>query len=176
MSVVNFLTYFPMRKSYYLKHPLKFIKQIHYNIKNSIERITKGYSYFDVMDMDDFLLALIPAMLHDLSHGGAYPGDNEFPTYESWSEWCNNLAIRFEEIQDADAWENKRNEYLQKWHTICKSTFSSNSNVTTTYDDDYVDEIKGKYFKRMVELTEERAKIIIELFTELSQKWDRLWI
>ena len=164
-----------MSRKYYLKHPIQFLQQIYYNIKNIIERAKKGYSYFDVMDMDDFLLTIIPPMLREIGKSMAYPGNSDFPTPESWENWCNNLAAHFEEIQDIDEWIDQRNEYAKKWHTINRPLFPDDVS-TTTYDRDYIEDIQIKYFKRELELTEEHTKMVEELFAELAHNLSCLWI
>lgn len=44
---------------------MKILKKLYYNIKYFIQRGKRGYSDFDLMDIDAFLLELIPNMLKD---------------------------------------------------------------------------------------------------------------
>ena len=155
MSLMNVLNDFPYTKHFYLTHPWKFLQECWWNIKASWSRCIKGYAGRDVAEMDEFLLYLIPAMLHEMADGDAYPGNEEFPTYESWQNWCNSLADRFEAVQEKN-WDG-HNEWEEKWHSM-SPLFIPHPNLTTTYTftAEEAEEVRAKYYAREKELFEER--------------------
>lgn len=176
MSWMNVLNDFPYVKRFYVSHPWKFLQECWWNIKAGWSRCTKGYAYRDAADMDEFLLHLIPAMLRELANGPAYPGNDEFPTYESWQMWCNSLANRFENVQE-EHWGDGRNEWETQWHSMMPALLP-HPNLTTTYTftTEQVEEVREKYYAREKELFEEREQIIQQLYLELAKHHSMLWI
>ena len=70
-------------------------------------------------------------MLREIANGEAYPGNDEFPTYESWKTFCCDLANKFEMVQQ-ERWEDGGyNEYEEEWE---KTLEPRNPNLTTTTD------------------------------------------
>lgn len=179
MSIKNVLNDFPYRPRYYLTHPWKFFQECWYNLQAAYSRATKGYAWQDSAEMDNFLLTIIPGMLRDIANGHAYPGTKEFPTYESWKKWCNDLADTFESLQ-LGKWEDGKNEYEEEWYTLCNLHRNKHPNLTMAcpYDtsDEHFKDLTRKYFNRCTELMEERKQKILEAYTILAQHADALWI
>jgi len=74
----------------YVNHPNKMKKQ----------RIECGFCDADWWNMDDYLIKLLPAMLRRLANKTiAYPGTEEFPTPESWTEYLESTAELFEHAE-----------------------------------------------------------------------------
>lgn len=174
---MNILTVFDygLRPRYYLKHPFGFIKETWLNIKAAWNRATKGYAWRDAAEMDEFLLHIIPKMLRDIADGDAYPGNDEFPTYESWQDWCNDLAAKFESVQEEN-WDGK-NEYEDQWHnaTLYREPHP-NLTMTTTLTDEQYENLRKNYFNRCLELEKERDRIIEECYYSLATHHQYLWI
>lgn len=167
---------FPMRLRYYLTKPWRFLRELHYSFKYAWQRATKGYSFYDSMDMDDFLLHVIPGMLRDIANADGYPGTEPFEEPEKWEDWCNSLADIFESLQ-CDNWEKGRNEYEKKWHTACDVLHShSNVTMTLTMAKEQAEEICELYWAREKELWDERDKLLQDAYMELSKYHNCLWI
>lgn len=58
---------FSHRKSYYLAHPLCFIKEIWIGAKNAWHRMRYGFAWVDLYNMDTYLGQLVPSMLRELA-------------------------------------------------------------------------------------------------------------
>ena len=166
---------FPMRLRYYSK-PWRFFRELYYSFKYAWQRATKGYSFYDSMDMDDFLLHVIPGMLRDIANGDGYPGIAPFDTYEKWENYCNSLADVFESLQEEN-WSEGRNEWQEEFEKAYEIRHP-NPNLTITMDMtmEEADEICKMYFEREKELVEERQKLIENTFMELGRNLTKFWI
>lgn len=176
MSLTNCLNDWCYRKSYYLKKPWRFFREIGQNIRASWQRATRGYAGRDVAEMDEFLLHIIPPMLRKLANSNTYPCDDEFPTYEAWQDWCNALADVFESVQEEN-WDKGQNEWESKWDKA-QQVFHPHPNLTTTttITREEAEEIRDKYWAREKELREKRDALILDAYTQLAKKHYYLWI
>jgi len=177
---LNTLTEFSYSKRYILTHPWVLIRQAWRNICNAWQRATKGYCTADAYNMDSYLLAIMPQMLEDLRDDpcGAYPGNEEFPTPESWEQWLTNLANTLRELQDD--WAESRNEYekqyfkaMEDYHTW--SCPHPNITTTSTYNDEDIKELHDKWLNRVQELNQQQAELTIKTFTEIGRHLYTLW-
>ena len=170
---------FPMRLRYYLTKPWRFFRELYYSFKYAWQRATKGYSYYDSMDMDDFLLHVIPGMLRDIANGDSFPGIEPFETYEKWQDYCNSLADVFESLQEEN-WSEGRNEWQDKFDAAFATLHPPlHPNITTTIEyvpTEEANKICKMYFEREKELAAERQKLIEDTFTELGRNLTKLWI
>ena len=167
------LTFRPL---YYIKRPWRFFRELRYSFKYAWQRATKGYSFYDSMDMDDFLLHVIPGMLRDIANSDSYPGIEPFEEPEKWRDWCNSLADVFESLQEEN-WSEGSNEWEEKFHKAFEVRHP-HPNLTTTTDmtKEEADEVCKMYFEREKELAEERQKLIENAFNELSQHLTMMYI
>lgn len=165
-----------LKLSYYIKHPIKFFREIFYGLKYGYNRATKGYSYYDSMDMDNFLLHVIPGMLRDIANGKSYPCDEEFPNYESWQNFCNNLANKFESVQEENCYKN--NEYNKQFLTAFDILHNKSPHITMTHTmtNEQAEEICKKFHEREKEIYEERKQVIQEAFNILGKYFFYFWI
>jgi len=76
---------------------MNFFKKIYYNIKYFIQRGKRGYSNFDLMDMDTYLLDLIPNMLKSLKEK-----KDGFPSDLDEDKWNNILKEMIEHFEKAN--------------------------------------------------------------------------
>lgn len=104
---------------------MKIFRKLYYNIKYFIQRGKRGYSDFDIMDFDTYLLELIPNALKDFNNKrDTYPSEL---SDEEWGSVLNEIITSFENANDiavvsisADEENQKMNkikekkEYLQK--------------------------------------------------------------
>jgi len=103
------------------------IKNFFRNIRWSAQRITKGYCAKDAWDIDYHLSALIAAMLEDLAKNShTYPGNEEFPTPESWEKYLLELSHDFYRLNectyDKNLSEEERDAIFLRlskiWHNL----------------------------------------------------------
>lgn len=176
MNWMNVLIDFPYRKNYYFKRPWKFFQECWWNFKAAWQRAIKGYAKRDIVNMDEYLLHLIPTMLRDLVNADAYPCDDEFPTRESWQDAINALADVFESVQEEN-WTEGRNEWEEQFHDMILD-YSFNPDLTTTnrYTREEAKEIKDLYWAREQELRNERNKLILDAYQNLAKYHDYLWV
>jgi len=142
-------------------------------------RATKGWCYTDVWELGYWLLEILPPMFkHMAAHGCSYPGNDEFPTYETWQAWLRKMAADIEYVQEENV--EKRNEYKEDFHNSFNmrppEEEPGSKFVTITWNEspDHK-EITKKYFERMKELDAERREKLILVFTELARKIPTLW-
>ena len=168
------------RPRYYLTHPWKWIKELFSNIHAAYRRARYGWCYMDVWELGYWLLEILPPMLrHMAEHGCGYPGNDEFPTYESWQNWLKKMANDIESVQESNV--EKQNEYEEDFHKSFNMRPREKENeadkfITITWNEspDHK-EISKKYFERMKELTQWREVRMVEIFTELARKIPTLW-
>ena len=136
---------------------MKIFRKIYYNIKYFIQRGKKGYSNFDLMDMDNYLLELIPNMLKDFKNR-----KDGFPMHLNENEWNNIL-----------------DEIISCFEKANPST----TDFVNPYKEDYyqniVDPWYKKNFKPQIELVEENKQSYIKVLDmtipEENQKIKKLY-
>ena len=91
---------------------MKFIKKIYYEIKYFIQRGKRGYSDFDIMDIDQYLLTLIPNMIKDFKNKkDGYPSNlNE----ELWNDILQEIISCFEKANPSTT--DFENPYLNAYY------------------------------------------------------------
>lgn len=156
---------------WYLTHPIVFFRELLRGFKYAWQRVTKGYSYYDSMDMDYFLLHVIPGMLRDVANAEAYP--ELFNTYENWSDYCSSLADVFESLQEEN-WYEGRNEWQEAFEQV---NGIPHPNLTTSYaqTEEEAKEICHLYLEREKELSEERQRLLEDTFNSLIKNFNYLW-
>lgn len=179
---MNVLKEFSYGKRYILTHPWILVRQAWRNLCNAWQRATKGYCKADAYNMDAYLLAIMPQMLEDLRDDpcGAYPGNDEFPTPESWETWLTNMANTLRELQDD--WAESRNEYektyfkaMHEYHTVSFKNDDGTTVVCSTYNDDDIKELHDKWLARIEELNKQQQELTIKTFTEIGRHLYQLW-
>jgi hypothetical protein len=156
---------------------MHFFRELYNSIKYARQRAIKGYSFYDSMDMDDFLLHVIPGMLRDIANERACPGVAPFETCEKWQDYCNSLADVFESLQEENWQCEGRNEWEKEFERAYEVRHT-NPNITTTLDmsKEDADMVCKMYFEREKELTEERTKLLKDAFRELANNFNMFWI
>ena len=178
---MNNVLKFWYRPTYYLTHPIKFFKELKANLINAWMRITKGYCYTDIWNLNTWFCLVLPPMLrHMADYGMAYPGGEPFETPEKWHDWLHSMADVIDTFEDEDYWYTNKNEYSEKWEELTDKARKIKKNekgyTTITYEDSAeLDKIKQLYFARMEEISKERQALIENTFNELSKHFDCLW-
>lgn len=148
----------PCSVKHYILHPWKIVVQFFRNWKMARQRARRGWCDRDWWNMDYWFLEVVPDMLRALAencHG--FPDGDDFPTYDSWVHWLNDIADRLSACtEDAiiDA-----NEYKDAW--LNADSLSS-------------PELK-KYFARSEEIYAERDKDMQECMAQLAKHMRSLW-
>ena len=116
----------------WIRNARMFFRQV----KWAYQRITRGYSDPDWWDMDTHLSKLIAQMLRKLAKDGmGYPGNEEFPTYESWENYLNEIANLLE-YSNSDL----PNEYEDAWlKTFNDEKSPEEKEITNKYLDKELD-------------------------------------
>ena len=171
----NVFTY-GYRKSYYCRHPIKFLKETWCNLRAAYWRATKGWAPRDCWEFSYWFLDIAPEMLNYLADNGVgYPGDEEFDTIEKWHDWlhaqANNLiACREEEIEKHNEYEEA---FMRSFKDMRKEEYDENGNLTITFSDET--DIDKKYFARCKELWAEAGKLRLNTFMELALHFPAIW-
>lgn len=96
--------------------------------KWAYQRVTRGYCDYDWWDADTYLTQLFIDILKEfINHGNSYPGTDEFPTFELWTNYLQEIVNLFEyslgelpnEYEEAwlKKWENKDLDFFNKPET-----------------------------------------------------------
>lgn len=105
----------------YLKIRIFFFR-LYNPIKYFIQKGKRGYSDFDLMDIDHYLLDLIPNMLEDFKNKkNGYPANlNE----EEWEDILNNMITYFKNANPSMA--NFENPYFDEYYEKIVSPWHDN--------------------------------------------------
>jgi len=103
---------FPMRRTYYLRHPFKFCRTLARSLKNASMRIKLGYCNDDVWNMDHWFLETIPPMLRKLAKDGI-ASPQQYETREAWAAELCDIAAKLESAKESE--QNKKNEFYQEY-------------------------------------------------------------
>ena len=115
---MNVLKYFPYRWRHYITHPWKFFEDCWLNIKAAYQRITRGFAYRDLFNIDNWFLDIFPEMLKEFRENlHSFPGNSEFPTFESWAAYLEEMETHFRNANEnqkveLNEWEE---DYPMKW-------------------------------------------------------------
>ena len=76
---------FSYKKSYYLRHPLVFVREIKVLAQNAWHRMKYGFAWVDLWNMDTYLGKLVPSMLRELAERSCgTPADIEEEEYKAY--------------------------------------------------------------------------------------------
>lgn len=154
-------------KTYYLRHPLMWLKELKWNIQAAHQRATKGYCDTDWRNFDMWFKHVAPQMLRDMAmYGHAYPGCEPFDTPEKWHSWLHRMADQITYCQD----EDNGNEYYKPYINMLKSI-----NIMKDGDNPEVKELSKKYYDRYLEVTKEQDELFKKTMYELLEHWEALW-
>lgn len=137
--------------------------------KWAYQRVTRGYCDFDWWDADTHLTQLFINILKEfINNGHGYPGTDEFPTFESWTNYLQEIVNLFEYSLG-----ELPNEYEEAW---LKKWENKDLNFINEPETPEEKEITNKYFdiEMKNELSKQDAlKKGLEKFTYIfSNLWD----
>lgn len=150
-----------------LTHPLKTIKAVYRGIIAAWQRATRGFSNYDIYDLDDWLLHLLPDALEEFTkHNIGYPSnDKEIKDFETWQNFLTELAKDFRACQSEEV--EKSNEYYEEY---MKKFDDPNWTVKSPRT-----KIDTLYFNRCKELAAEQQERIERTFARLAKRLQSIW-
>ena len=158
------------RLRYYVRHPIKFLRETRSIIKAAWWRITKGWCPGDCWEFAYWFLDVAPEMLDYLAdHACGYPGNEKFPTYESWQEHLRAISNMLKNSRDEV--RDKKNEYTEAHEKELETgwqryTTNSDGSKTVVVSDSPT---FNNYYNRDLELSREQDVIIEEAFKLLAE-------
>ena len=104
--------------------------------KWAYQRVTKGYCDVDVWELHSSLLNYLSGTLKELAETSTgYPGNDRFPTPESWEEFLKDLSNDFYRAnEDNDYYEHPAYDTWEKSTDLLKSTELSKAMVNELLD------------------------------------------
>lgn len=122
---MNVLKCFPCNWQYYITHPWEFFEDCWLNIKAAYQRITRGFAYRDLFSIDNWFLDIFPEMLKEFRENlHSFPGNSEFPTFESWTAYLEEMETHFRNANEnqkveLNEWEEDYLKYLINKDEVC---------------------------------------------------------
>ena len=159
---------------FYLRHPLRWFRELKYNIRDSYQRIKYGFSYTDIWNMDNWFLETIPPMLRKLAEEQTNPG--QFDNADDWDEWLLDQAEKLEKCKE-DGIKNEYEEEFLRLSELAQTSYTDKDNTVHSVfkSSPEFEDIKKKYFNRQREISEEQIKLVNEVFNELGKNFYSLW-
>lgn len=160
---------------YWLRHPIKWIKDVFGDLRAAYQRAKYGWAPRDTFSFDNWFMEVIPPMLRyladDSERFGVSYGCAPFDTPEKWHAFIRSLADRIESCKEEE--QDKRNEYYGDY----MREITSGGKITWNYDSDAADsnDLHAKYFARSKELWEEAQHTIEETLLEMGKYFFALW-
>lgn len=171
---MNVLKYFPYRWRHYLTHPWEFFEDCWLNIKAAYQRITRGFAYHDLYSIDNWFLDIMPEMLKKFRENlHSYPGDSEFPTFESWTEYLKEMETHFRNANEdqkiqLNEWEEDYLKYPMEWQ-------KNKGEVFFTMVDNTPRDITEKWLAREKEIDAWREEELQKAWGMFIKVFHALW-
>ena len=174
---------FPYKKSHYLTHPWKWMKDLYWNVRNFIHRGRYGYAYTDVWNFCDWYPRVGAEALRYLAlHNSGYPGHYPWNTIDEWREYLNYLANRLERCANSQAIDfgEERNEYAEAFDELMErrrqEKRDAQGNMVWSYElTPEEEELRKKYFDRAKELANVDHEYNKETYRWIGEDIGRLW-
>ena len=154
----------------YPRNWIKNIRVFFRQFKWAYQRITRGYADIDWWDMDVHISRLLVQMLRKLADEGmGYPGNEEFPTPESWKDYLYKIIYYLNYSMQDNLPNPYEDVWIKTWEgKSFKEQFSGKSSPEEK-------EITDKYLD--VELANDQKKIEArkKAWAMLDPIFERLW-
>jgi hypothetical protein len=170
---LNILTLHP---GYSWKNPSCWVKNIKFEFrkfKYAWQRITKGYSDWDLWDLDVFYQYLFSNSINEFSDNTmGYPGNTEFPTFEDWQNYLKQMSFLFKESIEGE--ESLKNEY---WDEYCAKILDDPNyfNNLNKEMDATKKTLQKKYFERENDIATYRNDCLNKALDMLKHIFGHLW-
>lgn len=163
---MNVLKHFPCSWQYYITHPWEFFEDCWLNIKAAYQRITRGFAYRDLFSIDNWFLDIFPEMLKEFRKNlHSFPGNSEFPTFESWTAYLEEMETHFR-----NANENQKVELNEWGEDYLKYLINKDEVCLNTPKD-----ITEKWLARETEIEAWREEELKKGFEMLQKNLHHLW-
>ena len=144
------------------RNPIRWSRCFFRSFRVAKDRIRQGWSPYDVWDFGTYLNQVIGDGLEYLAKNHhAYPGNNDFPTAESWEKWLLAQAKPFQE-------SNKDNDLDNPYARRYNSYLESNAQRMPV-------ELRDSYFKMDKTIEEHKAVERRLALRALGEYWSYLW-
>lgn len=149
-----------------LKYPSNWgaiIRTFFRSFKWAYQRVTRGFADYDVWDFDSFLLNILANGLEHLADTTmSYPGNEEFPTYESWAKFLREMAMHFRKAYEGNDYFLHPKEDLW-WNEFKQKGDNVDDNIVTDM------------LKEMHENEDKREEQLIIGLNKLKHVFFHLW-
>ena len=155
------------------RYPSNWIRNIRMffrSFKWGYQRVTRGYADYDWWNWDMWMTELMAQSLKTMANKTiGYPGNDEFPTYESWIEYLNKIVNLLQY-----SLSELPNEYEEAWLKILetKKTFEEKFNGKRTPEEE---EIINKYLDIEVNNDKSKYEAQLEAINMIKHVWGHLW-
>ena len=169
---------------YSLKHPVKNVKLFFRHIKWSWQRIHRGYSDYDVGDIDIWFNLIIPDMLLDFKNNAeGYPMRLQYEFYEKHKE---EIGMSYEDfLASISEFSPTHNEWSELMEEQCRKRggdiidemrflfLESNENTCTKYP--YYEMNSYEYSRKYDEICNYRRECRRKAFDLFCEWFECLW-
>lgn len=155
-------------KGYYapIKYPSNLVANIKMFFKSckwAYQRAKQGYADKDIWGFDGYLTEIMENGIRELAANSyTYPGNEEFPTPESWTNYLNKIAdLLHGSREDTDVYSNIYEGDYDKW--ILEHGWNSKNPWSEAYLD------------REKEIQAKRQRDFDEAWNMIHHVYNRLW-
>lgn len=165
-------------------------------LKHAYQRVTKGYSYRDLWNIDYWFLTVVPKMLQEFSeikyigipgslvakieaeHPEMTPDERDELAVNTWRYTCKQIAhLLSEGLEPKEQVNEYENEYWG-WDDIKKERkygLKEDENKEFTFTTNSDAELEKKYLDRAYEIEEYREKQLKKGLKMFSENLEKLW-
>lgn len=141
--------------------------------KHMYSRIRKGYCEWDLWDFDHYLEEVLINGLKEFCDGtDGYPGNDEFPTFESWENYLKEIITLLERSQEDNENGYYVNDYLEDFENLPRDLFDNKRPEYTPEQE----ETRRKFFDKEKEIAELRKADKDKALQMLAHVWGSLWL
>lgn len=153
--------------------PIKWTKCFFRSFSIARDRIVRGWSPYDVWDLDVYVNQILGQGLEYLADNHmAYPGNDRFPTPESWEEWLRMTAKAF---QNGNKENDEDNPYADRYLKYIEAGHYKDTKDGIEWHDACPIELQENYWQTDKTIGERKAADIKLALRELGEYWGCLW-
>ena len=162
----------------FFRAPFQWLKCFFRSFSIARDRIVRGWSPYDVWDLDSYINQILGQGLDYLAdnHMG-YPGTKPFDTPEKWTEWLHTQAKAFRDLNRENDEENPFAERYWKYldASVWETQKDENGRTYWHHSDACPIDLREKY-ERLDKIIYERKQTNLRLaLKELGEHWGNLW-